>query len=848
MSKKKNKKREQQIQELCPGVELLTVDMQKKEKRGILSKALMEVLVVGGAMCGFLSCLDLDGGALLILAAYAVMALYFTNLFIYEKNWMKDLGYVIFLIAFVLFIFVFRTYINSGFYAMVNQFLDLVTDYYGASDVRVFEESLTNRSITVPLAAVAIGSIQIVILNIFLNSYMSVAWAVFYSLPIFVLPLFFRLEPDTGYLVMTVAGMLGVICQKGNRHFHSKKNSDSFEQVTKKKILSYRHSDRAGVLQIAFLLLFSLLICGVTMLVKPVEKFSYRYKNSSIKENVDEPLGNLIMYGFEALKNSANTGGLASGKLGNVSDVRFDGGTDLMVRFTPYSTDRIYLKSYVGESYSWDHWDRDEEGLYTSPVSGKSCGRMDIVNVGAVGDLVYYPYYTAYDFKMGKVMAGLSNADAQAFAEEGYDYKKYYSCYSVIYYPDSAYAEDSEYHETEATDTEASDYETVVSDYDMEISNQGELENDDTGSDEEDIYDKYMYVPEINKESIETFCENAGIKEGDSVSEEIQKITRYFEEKYPYTLHPGSTPSDEDYVNYFLNTTKKGLCANYATTGALVLRYLGVPTRYVEGYVIDYEDVLEGSVLDDTVDEENLLNDMYFDYQEEVDTYGSWDFSYDKYFSGESELGKTAVVQVDVTDSSAHAWVEAYIDGKWQVVEFTPPSNEDDEDYEDFWTKFGKLLAGNSDDDDDETGTTIDISFSLSENMWVVYLIAGIVLCVILFFVLRVVIRKLIRILSYHSREEVENIVAYYRYMCNYMRGAKPEFSKAASHKEQISIICPDMPGSDVEELAATMEKLTYSGTEEKSQDGLMEKLRSMLKKQKRTLPIYVRIHLFMKY
>jgi hypothetical protein len=80
------------------------------------------------------------------------------------------------------------------------------------------------------------------------------------------------------------------------------------------------------------------------------------------------------------------------------------------------------------------------------------------------------------------------------------------------------------------------------------------------------------------------------------------------------------------------------------------------------------------------------------------------------------------------------------------------------------------------------------------------------------------------------------------------MRGAKPEFSKAASHKEQISIICPDMPGSDVEELTAIMEKLTYSGTVEKPQDGLMEKLRSMLKKQKRILPIYVRIHLFMKY
>ena len=44
-------------------------------------------------------------------------------------------------------------------------------------------------------------------------------------------------------------------------------------------------------------------------------------------------------------------------------------------------------------------------------------------------------------------------------------------------------------------------------------------------------------------------------------------------------------------------------------------------------------------------------------------------FSYDDYYSGSSELGRTAVVQVYVDDGGAHAWIEAFIRGRWQVVE-----------------------------------------------------------------------------------------------------------------------------------------------------------------------------------
>jgi len=71
------------------------------------------------------------------------------------------------------------------------------------------------------------------------------------------------------------------------------------------------------------------------------------------------------MYGFESLRNSANTGGLANGKLGGVSDVTLDGQTDLVITFdTHIAQTGSNLKAFVGDEYSWDHWDRDKDGDY----------------------------------------------------------------------------------------------------------------------------------------------------------------------------------------------------------------------------------------------------------------------------------------------------------------------------------------------------------------------------------------------------------------------------------------------------------------------------------------------------
>lgn len=802
----KKKIKEEQIN-LCTGTVLLNHPemtdcghggtshpyLQRKknaDSRGIWAKCLLEVLLVGGSMCGFLSCIEMSYGVPVILGLYLVLAVYFSSLFKSGKVWRRDIGYVIFLVVFILFIMTFRRYVNSGFYAIINEFLDHITDYYGAQEVKVFSEAIGNRSLTVPIAAIAIGCIEIIVLNIFINTNMSVGWAVWFALPVFILTLFFRFEPHSIYLFMISSGLLGVICLKGNGHFRITDNDNTFEYDSRRHKLVYRHSDRASLQLVACVIIACIVVGSMIMILKPIESYRYRYKDSTAKSRIEAPLGNLLMYGFEALRNTANTGGLANGRLGGVSDVNLDGETDLTVRFAPYSADRIYLKAFTGDEYSWDHWDRDRDGLYNSPSDTENepvmaKGRMDIQNQDGAGNLVYYPYYTEYDDMLGLVLGGLDEDEAKILKDREYDYTKYYLNYSVTYCP---------------------------------------YIYDQTSLDKVD--DRYLQIPDVNIPVLERFCQNAGIEDDDTEDVEIQKIYNYFVENYPYTLHPGATPRREDYVNYFLETTKKGLCANYATAGTLLLRYLGIPARYIEGYVIDYNDVMDGTILTDE------------------------GYKYSDYFEGSADLGETAVVEVSVTDGGAHAWIEAFLDGRWQVVELTPPSSGDeDADQNDFWSRFSKWLTGDSDSsgDTDDNGTETGASM-LANSKVVLYVMAAIAVSVMLLWVLGIFVRKLVRFMTYHRRDRTENILGYYRYMCDYMRLADPDFENAWSHIQQIEHMWPDLDETSKQRLADYMEAVSYGdqipGDEYKD---VMKLLKNMLKCYRHTLPMLLRLHIFRK-
>jgi len=110
-------------------------------------------------------------------------------------------------------------------------------------------------------------------------------------------------------------------------------------------------------------------------------------------------------------------------------------------------------------------------------------------------------------------------------------------------------------------------------------------------------------------------------REATSPSDMARRIEQHLKSDYVYSLNAGLMPSSDPLSN-FLFRTRAGHCEFFATAMAVMLRTLNIPSRLVTGYQ-------EG------------------EYNENED-----------YFL--------------IRQSDAHAWVEAYLDDRWQRFDPTP--------------------------------------------------------------------------------------------------------------------------------------------------------------------------------
>lgn len=186
---------------------------------------------------------------------------------------------------------------------------------------------------------------------------------------------------------------------------------------------------------------------------------------------------------------------------------------------------------------------------------------------------------------------------------------------------------------------------------------------------EERVDDVYLEVPYSCGDAVREICETAGFA---GTSEEIaMQITEYFDRNYSYTLRPGFYYGNPDYISHFLLESKRGYCAHFASAGTMLFRNMGIPARYVEGYAFSYANVVENGILVE-------------------------DAAYEDYYSGYSALGETGLVEMEISDASAHAWVEIYVEGKgWIVVDPTPSSTE--QDTTSFWEAFRDIGGDGAD-------------------------------------------------------------------------------------------------------------------------------------------------------
>ena len=134
--------------------------------------------------------------------------------------------------------------------------------------------------------------------------------------------------------------------------------------------------------------------------------------------------------------------------------------------------------------------------------------------------------------------------------------------------------------------------------------------------DEDTLKEVYAALPEeiIAQKNPETAAEQLLL---------LQDLRAWMAEETEYTLSPGKTPATRDFINFFLLENKQGYCTHYAAAGTILARYLGIPARYCEGYLVDPTNA-DGTT-------------------------------------------------IQLTDRQSHAWCEIYLDGYgWTPFEMTP--------------------------------------------------------------------------------------------------------------------------------------------------------------------------------
>jgi hypothetical protein len=127
-------------------------------------------------------------------------------------------------------------------------------------------------------------------------------------------------------------------------------------------------------------------------------------------------------------------------------------------------------------------------------------------------------------------------------------------------------------------------------------------------------------VPSIDKPVLSELAAEIISKAGTNQLNQVQAVERYFAQNFSYSLYEKRRTGSESLVTHFLKNTRTGHCEYFATATTLLLRQLRIPARYAVGYSL------------------------------------------------QESKGDTYIVR----ERHAHAWVLAWLDGKWIEVDTTP--------------------------------------------------------------------------------------------------------------------------------------------------------------------------------
>ncbi|MGN0481220.1 MAG: transglutaminase family protein [Lachnospiraceae bacterium] len=391
----------------------------------------------------------------------------------------------------------------------------------------------------------------------------------------------------------------------------------------------------------------------------------------------------------------------------------------------------LYLKSYVGATYgnnSWKQWDMDNFAMKDNSINPYN--QSYIIN-----DIV------AENLDMWYCISGFSLSNKNKLSirmdkPHTYFYIPYAGNYAVrmakwdTYPVNPPLKYESEYYINAKTDY--SDYRKMLSEYtgnDSRFLNYIKWESEYRKY----VYDNYACITEDVLKDVELPFDFRRKRSYEEVDEYIDTIKEYLAD-FEYTLSPPELPEGMDYVKFFLCDSKKGYCVNFASAGALLLKYAGIPARYVEGFCIRPEVIEHGGISEN--------------------------------YNGKKQYS------IDVEAKNAHAWVEVYKDGYgWVPVEFTvgyylqnanTGTVVDRPEYTEAQTQEQTFDEPDEDDEPDEEETepagtdTSDVTGGTTQNNLIVFVLVPLIIVVILLII--IIIRCIVKVIKLNRLLSIKNV------------------------------------------------------------------------------------------
>lgn len=613
-----------------------------------LVNAVLNFMIVWGAIGCVLEGMEVEWNPFIVIPVLLFLAVGMS--FFYRNSLVRLIGYLIVMASVVLGVQQFMLYMRSGFAVISNKVMEVLELELSLPIEREYEVYVDNTAAAVSISLISIGLAAMLLFNIVISETKNYWIVLFFTFPLVQLPIYLGQKVPIRHMIMYATGIFILYCLRNGGHYSviAGKQKNFFSRKWRKdKYYVYRADGKSNLYVSLSILAAAVIAMLVLQAFYPRTKHAAGLRQSQWRVESEAFAKRLALVGFYGMfyRNSDGIGGVGTGRLGNVNIVRMDYEPDLFLYTEKTQGESsMYLRSFSGKEYADNQWsleseeeNRDncvhsqmaDEFVYLDSMDQELLNieykNIRIENVGANEQFPYIPYWNNVGLP-NKYYTGKKGTESRL---------------AVGYYTDRTYMAD------------LSNYSVMqIKQVVEQVQSQG-----DSGwwssffrreeEYREFVYDNYLQIDEQQKERLLDFCMENGIDpRQDNVVEQVQIFLR---DNYTYTLMPGITPRNEDFVDYFLYTQKKGYCAHFASSAVLLYRSMGIPARYVVGYAISAVD-FNGS------------------RQVNTNTLRGWSFP------------ERSVQKIEVIDATAHAWVEVYIDGfGWYPVEVTTSESEDDE-------------------------------------------------------------------------------------------------------------------------------------------------------------------------